>query len=159
MLARLYEDAGVSEEAEKMYIAAKDAKPNDPAVYMQLAGYYNRQGQFDKTIDALEAARRQGAEQPRGVLDHLDLLLGQGVQRLALKDNEKKEFVRKGIEAVDHAMQIKPDYAEAMVYKGLLLRLEANLEKDPAKQRQLLKEADALHEKSEEIRKKKATGA
>ena len=30
------------------------AKPNDPAVYMTLAGYYNRQGQFDKTIEALE---------------------------------------------------------------------------------------------------------
>ena len=51
-----------------MLIKAKDAKPNDPAVYMQLAGYYNRQGQFDKTIEALDAARRGRAEQPRSLL-------------------------------------------------------------------------------------------
>ena len=43
--------------------------------------------------------------------------------------------------AIDHALQIKPDYVEAIVYKGLLLRLQANLEKDPAKQQQLLKDA------------------
>jgi hypothetical protein len=43
--------------------------------------------------------------------------------------------------AVDHALQLKPDYVEAIVYKGLLLRLQANLEKDPAKQQQLLKDA------------------
>ena len=56
MLARLYDDAGVPDEAERMYIAAKDAKPNDPAVYMSLAAHYNQLGQFDKTIAALERA-------------------------------------------------------------------------------------------------------
>src|SRR5262249_36057599 len=45
-LAKLYEDAGAYEAAEKMLISAKDAKPSDAAVYMTLAGYYNRQGQF-----------------------------------------------------------------------------------------------------------------
>ena len=43
-----------------------------------------------------------------------------------LKENEKREFVGKGVEAVDHALQIKPDYMEALVYKNLLLRLQAN---------------------------------
>ncbi len=32
---------------------AKAAKPGDPTVYMTLAGYYNRQVHFDKTIEAL----------------------------------------------------------------------------------------------------------
>ena len=51
-----------------------------------------------------------------------------------LKEAEKRDYVDKGLEAVDKALQIKPDYMEALVYKGLLLRLQANLEKDPAKQ-------------------------
>ena len=34
-LAKIYEDAGAYEEAEKMLVAAKAAKPNDPDVYMQ----------------------------------------------------------------------------------------------------------------------------
>ncbi len=56
----------------------------------------------------------------------------------------RKTTSLKGITAVDKALSIKPDYSDAMTYKGLLLRLEANLEKDPAKQQQLLKEANEL---------------
>ena len=47
--------------------------------------------------------------------------------------------------------QIKADYVEALVYKGLLLRLQANLEKDPAKQQALIKEADQLRDKAQEL--------
>ena len=53
-LAKLYEDAGESEAAEKVYVAAKDAKPTDVNTYIQLAGYYNRQGNFNKAIQAFE---------------------------------------------------------------------------------------------------------
>ena len=75
-----------------------------------------------------------------------------------LKETEKRDFVGKGVEAVDHALQIKPDYTEALVYKNLLLRLQANMEKDPAKQQQLLKEADRLRDKAQELRKQKVAG-
>ena len=54
-LAKIYEDAGNYEEAEKMLLAARDKRPKDATTYMQLAGFYNRQGRFDKTIEALEA--------------------------------------------------------------------------------------------------------
>ncbi len=37
-LAKIYEDAGAYDEAEKTLVAAKQARPNDPAVYMTLAG-------------------------------------------------------------------------------------------------------------------------
>jgi hypothetical protein len=63
-----------------------------------------------------------------------------------------------GIEAVDKAIQIKPDYMEAVAYKNLLLRLQANLEKDPAKQQALLRQADQLRDRAEELRKQKAAG-
>jgi hypothetical protein len=47
---------------------------------------------------------------------------------------------------------------EALVYKNLLLRLQANMEKDPAKQQQLIKDADKLRDKAQELRKQKAAG-
>ena len=51
------------------------------------------------------------------------------------------------------------DYMEALVYKGLLLRVQANLEKDASKQAALIKEATALKDQAEEIKKKRTAGA
>ncbi len=157
-LAKLYEDAGAYEPAEQMLLKAKEAKPADPAVYMQLAGYYNRQGEFDKTIAALQERASKEPNNPEAYYTISTFYWDKAFRDNRLKEAEKKDFVNKGIQAVDHALQIKPDYAEAMVYKGLLLRLEANLEKDPAKQQALLKEADAVRDKAQELRKQKASG-
>ena len=41
------------------------------------------------------------------------------------------QFVMDGLDAVNKALKIKPDYIEAMTYKGLLLRTQALVEKDP----------------------------
>jgi tetratricopeptide (TPR) repeat protein len=157
-LAKIYEDAGAYDEAEKMLQDAKQAKPSDPAVYMTLAGYYNRQGRFDKTIEALEERAQKEPNNPEAFYTIATYYWDEAYRDFKLKENEKKEFVGKGVEAVDHALQIKPDYTEALVYKNLLLRLQANMEKDPAKQQQLIKEADRLRDKAQELRKQKASG-
>ena len=158
-LAKIYEDAGAYDEAEKMLVQAKAAKPTDPAVYMTLAGYYNRQGHFDKTIEALEERAAKEPNNPEAFYTIATYYWDEAYRDFKLKESEKKDFVTKGTTAVDHALQLKPDYIEAITYKGLLLRLQANLEKDPAKQQALIKEAVSLHDKAEDIRKKKATGA
>jgi tetratricopeptide (TPR) repeat protein len=158
-LAKIYEDAGAYEEAEKMLVQAKAAKPGDPAVYMTLAGYYNRQGQFDKTIEALEERATKEPNNPEAFYTIATYYWDEAYRDFKLKEAEKKAFVQKGVEAVDHALQIKPDYMEALVYKNLLLRLEANMEKDPKKQADLLKEADRLRDRAQELRKAKVAGS
>ena len=157
-LAKIYEDAGAYDEAEKMLVSAKNAKPGDPAVYMTLAGYYNRQGHFDKTIEALEERATKEPNNPEAFYTIATYYWDEAYRDFKLKEAEKKDFVSKGMTAVDHALQLKPDYVEALVYKGLLLRLQANLEKDPAKQQALLKEATALSEKANTMRKAKTAG-
>jgi predicted Zn-dependent protease len=157
-LAKIYEDAGAYDEAEKMLVDAKNAKPGDPAVYMTLAGYYNRQGHFDKTIEALEERATKEPNNPEAFYTIATYYWDEAYRDFKLKEAEKKDFVAKGMTAVDHALQLKPDYVEAIVYKGLLLRLQANLEKDPAKQQALLKEATTLSEKANAMRKAKAAG-
>ena len=96
MLARLYDDAGEPAEAERMYIAAKDARPNDPAVYMSLAAHYNQLGQFDKTIDALEQRAIEGTRQPRGLPDDRELLLGQSEQGFETKGKREARLRPQG---------------------------------------------------------------
>jgi tetratricopeptide (TPR) repeat protein len=157
-LGTLYEDAGFYPEAEEMLIKAKEVKPSEPNVYNQLAGYYKRQDQLDKTIDALEQRAKLEPNNPEAAYMISTYYWDNAQHNVALKDAEKRASVEKGLAAVDKALQIRPDYMEAMTYKGLLLRVQALIEKDPAKQQALLKEANTLHDKAEDLRKKKASG-
>src|SRR5215468_4966994 len=138
VLAKIYEDAGVYDEAERTLMNAKLAKPNDPAVYMTLAGYYNRQGQFDKTIEALQQRAQAEPNNPDAYQTIAAYYWDETRGDSSLTEAKKKEVVAKGIEAVDKALSLKQDFVEAITFKGLLLRLQANLETDPAKQQQLL---------------------
>jgi hypothetical protein len=63
------------------------------------------------------------------------------------------DIILSGLASVNKALQIKPDYVEAMTYKGLLLRTQALIEKDPKKQQQLIKEGTALSDKANAMRK------
>jgi tetratricopeptide (TPR) repeat protein len=154
-LAKIYEDAGAYEEAEKVYQQAKNAKPNDPTVYTTLAGFYNRQGEFDKTIAALEERATKEPNNPEAHHTIASFYWDEATRDARLSDKQKVDYVQKGIQADDKALQLKPDYVDALVFKGLLLRLQENLEKDPGKQQALIKQATELHDKAEGIRKKK----
>jgi tetratricopeptide (TPR) repeat protein len=157
-LAKLYEDAGEYAAAEKVYLAGKDARPADPAGYMQLAGYYDRQGEFAKEIAAFEQRAQQEPNNPEGFYTIATQYWDQAYRGAGVTDADKKAYVDKGMTAIDEAIRIRPDYVEAIVYKNLLLRLQANLETSPARQQALIRQADVLRDQAEEIRKKKATG-
>lgn len=157
-LAKLYEDAGEYAAAEQVLLRAKQMKPTEPTVYTTLAGYYNRQGEFEKTIEALEERSQKEPNNPEALYTIATYYWDKAYRDVRVKESEKRTYVEKGIAAVDHALQIKADYIEALVYKNLLLRLQANIEKDPAKQQALIKQADTLRDKAEELRKRKATG-
>ncbi|MGC4086084.1 MAG: tetratricopeptide repeat protein [Vicinamibacterales bacterium] len=157
VLAKIYEDAGLYDDAEKVLNMSKAAKPKDAAVYLQLAGFYNRQGRFDKTIEALNQRAEIEPNNPEAFQTIAGYYWDETRGDSMLTEEQKREYISKGLEAVDKAISLKSDYVEAITFRGLLLRLQANVEKDPAKQQALLKEATALSEKANELRKK-ATG-
>lgn len=156
-LAQIYENSGEYELAEQTFLKAKDAKPSDPNVYMQLAGYYNRQGDFPKTIDALGQRVAIEPNNPEAHYTVSTYYWDKAYRDFRLKDAEKLDMVVKGLESVERAITIKDDYMEAIAYKNLLLRLQANLIKNPAEQQRLIREADQLRDKAEEMRKAKTT--
>src|SRR5258708_35878082 len=107
---------------------------------MTLAGYYNRQGRFDKTIEALEERATKEPNNPEAFYTIATYYWDEAYRDFKLKEAEKRDFVAKGTTAVDHALQLKPDYVEAIVYKGLLMRSRALLEKDTANTQALVKD-------------------
>lgn len=152
-LSKIYEDAGRYEEAEEALVKAREAQPNDPTVYNAIAAYYNRQGDFEKTMEAFNRAAELEPNNPQGY--HL---IGSYYQEKASKDfrlspAQKREFNIKGIEAEDKALSLNPNYVDALVYKNILLRQLANLEKDPAKQKELISQADELRNKAMQLQK------
>jgi tetratricopeptide (TPR) repeat protein len=153
VLAKLYEDAGVYDEAEQTLINAKAARPSDPAVYMTLAAFYNRQGEFDKTMEALHQRAEAEPTNPDAFQTIAAYYWDEARNDAALTDEQKMDFLTKGVEAADQALALKADFVEAITFKGLLLRQQALVEKDPAKQQQLLKEGTELGEKANELRK------
>ena len=158
-LAKIYEDAGNYEEAEKMLLQARDRRPKDSTTYMQLAGFYNRQGRFDQTIEALEARAASEPNNPEAYYTIATYLWDKTFRDFRLKDADKRAYLEKGVAATDKAIAIKNDYLEAIVYKGLLLRLQANMEKDRGRQQALLKEADELRDRAKALQKAKQAGA
>jgi tetratricopeptide (TPR) repeat protein len=152
-LAKIYEDSGEYQLAEETYLKGRDAKPNDPTVYLTVAGYYNRQGDFDKLIENI---RKNIELEPTNPEAHYRLATyswDKASRDFRLSDKEKMQIILDGLASVNKALEIKPDYVEAMTYKGLLLRTQALIEKDPAKQQQLIREGTALSDKANAMRK------
>jgi tetratricopeptide (TPR) repeat protein len=157
-LAKIYEDAGRYDEAEQTLQQSKTAKPNDSAVYMQLAGFYNRQGEFEKTIDALEQRAQMEPNNPEAFYTISTYYWDKAFRDFRLNEADKKVYIDKGIDAASKAININPNYMEALTYKNLLLRLKGNMEQDPARRAALYKEADTLRNKAIELQKKKTAG-
>jgi len=157
-LAKLYEDSGRYEDAEAQYNKAKEVKPNDPSVLASEASFYNRQGDFPKTIDALEKAAALEPNNPEGYHRVATFYWEKANKDYRLSAGDKRDYIMKGLAMEDKALGLNPDYMEAMTYKNILLRMQANTEKDPQKQKDLLNEADKLRNKVMDAQKRKQTG-
>ena len=158
ILSRLYEDAGDYEQAEAALIAARDAVPGDASIYTTMAAYYDRQGEFDKLVEALEARTAQEPNNPEAYYTIATYYFNKASRDFTLSDGQKGEYALSGIDAVNRALALNENYLEAIVFKGLLLRLQANVDPSVARQRVLLDEADALGERAEELRLAAAAG-
>ncbi len=157
-LAKIYEDSGQYEQAEQWLKKAQEVKPKDPLVYQQMAGFWDRQGDFDKTMDAYKQWEQVDPNNPEVYYTLASRYWDKAYRDKRLKEPEKKQLAEQGMQDIDKALRIKPDYIEALVRKGLLIRLEAGWEKDRAKYDALMKEAQTYTDKAQQLQKKKAAG-
>jgi len=158
VLSRIYEDAGDYERAEQQLVAAREKKPKDPAVYMNEAGFYQRQGDFEKMIEAVQERTKQEPNNPEAFYTLATFYWEKASRDVKLSDAQKANYAQAGLDAVNKALDLKNDYFEALTYKNLLLRTQANISKNPAEQQKLIKEADELRKQAEELRSKQREG-
>jgi tetratricopeptide (TPR) repeat protein len=158
-LANIYEQNGDYEKAEAQFLKAKEMKPNESTVYTTLAAFYDRQGEFEKTINALNERAQHEPNNPEAHHVIATYYWNEAYKNFKLSEAEKKKYIQSGLDEVDKALALKPDYFEALTYKGLLLRSQALIEKDPGRQQALLKQADQLRDKAQELQKQKQAAA
>lgn len=157
-LGKMYEDQGRYDEAEAMFKQAVSVKPDDPSVYTALAGFENRQGRFEETMAALEQRTKYEPNNPEAYHYMATFYTDEIQKDFRLPKAQQRIYALKGIAAEDKALALNPNYAEAMIYKNILLRQQANTEKDPALQKALIAQAEELRTKGIAIQKKANSG-
>jgi tetratricopeptide (TPR) repeat protein len=153
-LSRIYEENGDYQQAEELLLKSREMKPNDSSVYVTLAAFYNRQGEFDKTMEALHARAEKEPSNPEAFYTIATYYWEKAYRDFTTSEPDKVKFVGAGLQAIDKAIELKPDYFEALTYKGLLLRAQALLEKNPQKQQAILKEADQFRDRAVAVQAK-----
>ena len=63
------------------------------------------------------------------------------------------EVIEKAIAAEDRALDLHPDYTDALMFKNVLLRMQAEATADPTNRQRLVREADELRDRAVELRK------
>jgi tetratricopeptide (TPR) repeat protein len=159
VLGKVYEDAAKLEEAEQAYLKAAAIKPGDPEPYQLLAGFYDRKGDWAKAVEAMGKRAENDPKNPEAFHQMAAWLWAKADKDYTISAAEKRQFIDRGIAAEDRALEINPDYIDALVYKNILLRLKALGEKSgSAAQAAMIKEADQLRDKAIALQGKKASG-
>ena len=150
-LARLYEDSGLYTEAEEVLLQVTTSRPDDPAAYLQLAGFYNRNEQFDQTIEALQRRAELEPDNPEAYYTISTYYWEKAFRDFTLDDDQEMEYVMLGLAETDKALELNADYVDALTYKNILLRMQANLTGNVSERDDLIAEADELRDRAEEL--------
>jgi tetratricopeptide (TPR) repeat protein len=129
-----------------------------------LAAFYNKplwdgRSRFDDAIAVLQRCTALKPDEPEGYQKIATFFWDKAYRDPTINEEQKREYADKGMQAVDKALELKPDYFEAIIYKGLLFRVKAAAEQDPRTRQQYLEQAAQLQKQALEIKKQQTEAA
>ena len=143
-IAYLYLQMKKFDDAKAFYRQATELDPNDPEPYYSVA-----------VIDWTQSYQPRMEERAKLGLKPEEPLKDKKV--CAALKTKNTDFIQDGIAALNKALQLRPDYDDAMAYMNLLYREKADLEcDDPAARSADLKTADDWVDKTMATKKAKA---
>ena len=107
--------------------------------------------EFERTIASLERAAALDPSNPDAHHVVGAFYFEKASKDATLGADVKRQYIERGLAAEDLALAVKPDHLESLVYKNLLLRLQATLEPDALMQRDLLAQADVLRDRARQL--------
>lgn len=177
-MANLYEKFGRVSEAEQTYVKVTEQNPQDAKACGALAAFYNkplwddagavfvdnqskgaRRAKFDSAIATLERCASLDASDPSGYYKLAMFYWDKAYRDPLVSDKDKDSFADKGIVTVDKSLTMKPDYWEAIIAKGLLYRVKAQVATSPKARKEFLDTAVLLQKQAMELRKESQAAA
>jgi tetratricopeptide (TPR) repeat protein len=163
-LANLYKKFEKVEQAEETYRKIAETNPNDTKACGALAGFYNEplwngRSKFEQAIEVLQRCAALDPNDAGGWQKVATFYWDKAYRDPVLSDEQKNQYADKGLEAVDKALALKPEYFEAVIYKNLLFRVKASVTKDPRLKQQYIDQALALQKQGLELKKQQAEAA
>jgi tetratricopeptide (TPR) repeat protein len=162
-MANLYEKFEKVDDAERMYKQIAEQNPNDPKACGALAGFYNKplwkdetganRSKFTEVVQILDRCAQLAPNDPSGYQKVATFYWDKAYRDPLISDQEKLVYAQKGLDAVDKALALKPDYFEAVIFKGLLMREKAKATPDAKLKQQYLDEAVTLAKQGQDLRK------
>ena len=138
------------------FLKAKQAKaPTDPTIDQAIVNLLVKQKQIEEAL--AWADNHASRNNPEVYYTIAVNAWDRSYRGKDLPPEERSKWTEIGLKTIDKAVKLKPDYAEAMVYYGLLIREKMKLlpEDDPQVQ-ELFAQAESWRTKAMELRKKAA---
>jgi tetratricopeptide (TPR) repeat protein len=159
-LINMYLNANRTSQAIDYFRVYLQGHPGDLEAVKSIATLYAKQGNFNESLNWYEKITLLDSKNPESYYIYGVVCYEKVAKNPPADPNEKLGIIQKGLNALNRAIQLKPDYSEAMAYVNLLYRQQALVEKDPVKQQALIAEADKIRNQAIEInRKRKAQAA
>lgn len=158
-LINLYLNADRITDAVNYFRDWLKTHPADLEAVRSIATLYSKQGNFNEALNWYEKITLLDAKNPEAFYVYGVVCYEKVAKNPPADVSERLQIIEKGKRALQNAVNMKKDYFEAMVYLQLLYRQQAPLETDPARQQQLLADADRIRNEAIAIVKRKKAEA
>ncbi len=142
------------DKAIEAYEKPVEMSPEDPIPYRQVAALLNKYGRFEDTMAWLGRARDVESDNPEGYYIIATHFWDKVYRDPELTRQQRAEYIQRGLAELDKALELNPEYVDALIYKNLLIREQAKIERNPRRRRELTAEADRYRDLAIELRKK-----
>jgi len=143
-LVDAFEQALIAQRPLDALLKEQQAKPTDVRVPIQIAAAYSLQNDTAKTVEYLLLPSKMQPDNPDTCCLVASYLFGVVAQTARQEERLTADHVGVAMQEVDRVLQAQPQHLPALLYKAMLLVVEASNEKDPARQTALVKEAAAV---------------
>jgi tetratricopeptide (TPR) repeat protein len=176
-MANLYEKFGRVDEAETTYLQVVRDNPEDTKACGALSAFYNKplwdvdgnvwtvesegpqRSRFEDAIQTMGSCAELDPDDPSGYYKVATFHWDKAYRDPTLDDAQKNENADLGIVAVDKALGIRSDYWEALISKGLLYRVKAQVAPNRSERERYLEQAQMLQKQALELRDEQQAAA